>query len=70
MAIASTLSLDGQDSAKGDGSGWRETRSGEATLADSYDYVCYGKLYRFDESEDGNTMYEGLVMENMRRWTS
>jgi DNA-directed RNA polymerase I, II, and III subunit RPABC3 len=53
LSIASTLSLDGtiatkeSEAAKG---GWREMRAGEATLADQYDYVCYGKMYRFEES--------------------
>ncbi|KAF8540200.1 hypothetical protein BDD12DRAFT_880857 [Trichophaea hybrida] len=52
LSIASTLSLDGTiaskeaEAAKG---GWRDTRGGEATLADQYDYVCYGKMYRFEE---------------------
>ena len=53
LAIASTLSLDGSiankeaEAARG---GWRDTQMGEATLADNYDYVCYGKMYRFEES--------------------
>lgn len=53
LCIASTLSLDGSiankeaEAAKG---GWRETQMGDATLADGYDYVCYGKMYRFEES--------------------
>ena len=52
LSIASTLALDGTivskeaEAAKG---GWRESRN-EATLADQYDYVCYGKMYRFEES--------------------
>lgn len=30
--------------------GWRDVASGDKrTLADEYDYVCYGKIYRFDE---------------------
>lgn len=53
LCIASTLSLDGSiankeaEAARG---GWRETQMGESTLADNFDYVCYGKMYRFEES--------------------
>lgn len=49
MLLATTLNLDGS---KREG-GWRETK-GEATLADMWDYVCYGKVYRFEEGEGGN----------------
>lgn len=58
LSLATTVSLDGSvvnkdaEAAKG---GWRETRTGEATLADSYDYVCYGKIYKFEEG-DNDTM--------------
>ncbi|KAL7271050.1 DNA-directed RNA polymerases I, II, and III subunit RPABC3 [Rhizina undulata] len=47
FSIASTLSLDGAKDSDVKG-GWRENR-GEASLADTYDYVCYGKVYRFEE---------------------
>ena len=48
MVLASTLSLDGTK----DERGWRDlSRSGESTLADLYDYVCRGKVYRFEEGE-------------------
>ncbi|KAI5846059.1 hypothetical protein BZA05DRAFT_357447 [Tricharina praecox] len=53
LSIASTLNLDGtivskeSEAAKG---GWRDApRNAEASLADQYDYVCYGKMYRFEE---------------------
>lgn len=49
MLLATTLNLDGS---KKEG-GWRETK-GESTLADMWDYVCYGKVYRFEEGEGGN----------------
>ena len=48
LVLASTLSLDG---AKDDGKGWRETMN-QATLADMFDYVCHGKVYRFEGDED------------------
>ena len=48
LCLASTLAPDG---AKDDGKMWREISRGESTLADHYDYVCHGKIYRFDEGE-------------------
>lgn len=51
LALASTLHLDGS---RDDAKGWREVGRGEQTLADEYDYVCYGKVYRFVEGEGDN----------------
>ncbi|PYH89881.1 RNA polymerase [Aspergillus ellipticus CBS 707.79] len=53
MALASTLSLDGKD--ESGSKGWRDVGMGEQTLANDYDYVCHGKVYRFEEgSSQGN----------------
>ena len=48
LVLATTLSLDGR---KDEESGWREAAdgSGDGSLADGFDYVCYGKVYRFEE---------------------
>lgn len=51
LLLASTLALDG---GKDDGKGWRDVGRGEASVADEYDYVCHGKVYRFDEGDDEN----------------
>lgn len=55
--LASSLSLDGT---KDDGKGWRDVgrnvNGGEPTLADMFDYVCHGKIYKFEDGEDGQTM--------------
>lgn len=52
IVLASTLSLDGiKDDVKG---GWREPDG--LNLADEYEYVCHGKIYRFEE-EDQENMY-------------
>lgn len=55
--LASSLSLDGT---KDDGRGWRDVArsgpGGEATLADMFDYVCHGKIYKFEDSADDNMM--------------
>lgn len=55
--LATSLALDGS---KDDGRGWRDVgrtgHGGEATLADMFDYVCHGKIYKFEDGEDGQTM--------------
>lgn len=55
MLIATTLNLDGssEDRAK---TGWRPPKAGEQTLADLWDYVCYGKVYRHEETGEGVNM--------------
>lgn len=56
VVLATTLSLDGS---KDDDKGWRDVGKGgdaPATIADLYDYVCYGKIYKFEETYDGKTM--------------
>jgi DNA-directed RNA polymerases I, II, and III subunit RPABC3 len=51
MLIASTLAPDGT---KDEGKGWRDVTQGEQTLADHYEYVCHGKVYRFEEGDGGS----------------
>lgn len=56
VVLSTTLSLDGS---KEDEKGWRDVGKGgdaPATAADLYDYVCHGKIYKFEETFDGNTM--------------
>ncbi|KAM7186891.1 hypothetical protein V8F33_011563 [Rhypophila sp. PSN 637] len=67
VVLATSLSLDGS---KDDEKGWRDvakTGNAEATLADGYDYVCHGKIYKFEDGKDGLTInayisYGGLLM--------
>lgn len=65
VLLASSLALDGsKDDA---GKGWRPLAKGqEVSLADMWDYVCYGKVYRFEEgSGDDIKVYisfGGLLM--------
>lgn len=33
---------------------WRPPRAGETSLADDYEYVMHGKVYKFTESEKGD----------------
>jgi len=51
VALALSLNLDGS---KDDGKGWREVGRGEQTLADEFEYVCHGKIYRFEEGDGEN----------------
>jgi DNA-directed RNA polymerase I, II, and III subunit RPABC3 len=53
VVLASSLALDGS---KDDGRGWRDVAGGEASLADMFDYVCHGKIYKFEDAESGDTM--------------
>jgi len=46
--LSSSLRLDGKED-----KGWKDLGRGERTIADDYDYVCYGKVYRFDEGIKG-----------------
>lgn len=47
VALAKTLSLDGN---VGSDRGYREAKPGERSLADDYEYVMYGTIYKFEES--------------------
>ena len=51
MALATSLSLSG---GKDEGKAWRHVGAGELTMADEYDYVCHGKIYRFEEGTGDN----------------
>jgi DNA-directed RNA polymerase I, II, and III subunit RPABC3 len=55
--LATSLALDGT---KDDGKGWRDVgrnvAGAEPNLADMFDYVCHGKIYKFEDGEDGQTM--------------
>lgn len=51
LVLATTLNLTGTK----DERGWRDLqRSGEQTLADQYEYVCRGKVYRIEEAQNEN----------------
>jgi DNA-directed RNA polymerase I, II, and III subunit RPABC3 len=58
LNLSSSLRLDGKED-----KGWRDLGRGEHSLADDYDYVCYGKVYRFDEGFKGNAdrVYDPFV---------
>ena len=51
VQLALSLNLDGS---KDDGKGYRDVGRGEQTLADEFDYVMHGKVYRFLEGKGEN----------------
>jgi hypothetical protein len=57
LLLAQTLNLDGtiEDVQK---KGWRPSKvgAGEQTLADLWDYVCFGKVYRHEDPGEGENM--------------
>ncbi len=55
VVLATSLALDGS---RDDDKGWRDIlRPGaESTVADMFDYVCHGKIYKFEDGDDGQTM--------------
>ena len=55
VVLATSLSLDGTRDSVSDGKGWRDVK-GESSLADLYDYVCHGKIYKFEDGADGQTL--------------
>jgi DNA-directed RNA polymerases I, II, and III subunit RPABC3 len=57
IVLASSLNLGAQEDPSGggvEGKGWRQNQG--PSLADAYDYVCHGKIYRFEEGSQGETM--------------
>ncbi|ORX82085.1 RNA polymerase [Basidiobolus meristosporus CBS 931.73] len=66
LVLASSLSLDGVRDldASGKKESWRERT--EKNLADDYEYVMYGKVYKYDESSGSKVSvyasYGGLLM--------
>ncbi|KAI1938615.1 DNA-directed RNA polymerases I, II, and III subunit RPABC3 [Ophidiomyces ophidiicola] len=67
LALASTLSLDGKEENTGRRAAWRDVGMGETTLANDYDYVCYGKVYRFEDSSTaGNILGRILQWETLQ----
>jgi len=68
LAIASSLSIDATDGEDGDDvrDVWRPDEKGRQGIEKDYEYVMYGKVYKFDEgSEEVVTAYAsfgGLLM--------
>lgn len=58
VVLATSLAYDGSKDGE---KGWRDVTKrratgDEATLADMFDYVCHGKIYKFEDADDGQIM--------------
>ncbi|KAI1074614.1 DNA-directed RNA polymerases and 3 polypeptide [Whalleya microplaca] len=49
VVLATSLSLDGQKDEEE--KGWKNVR-GDSNLSDMYDYVCHGKIYKFEDGKN------------------
>ncbi|KAH3673640.1 hypothetical protein WICMUC_003543 [Wickerhamomyces mucosus] len=49
ITLASSLSLEGEDNSFINNGSWRPPKAGERSLADDYEYVMYGTVYKFEE---------------------
>jgi DNA-directed RNA polymerase I, II, and III subunit RPABC3 len=52
VTLASSLSLEEDSNPHTATTSWRPPKAGEKSLADDYDYVMYGTVYKFEESSD------------------
>lgn len=57
IALSKTLNLDGSPSDEGS---WRPDATGPS-LADKYEYVMYGKLFKFENTSTANKMYKTFL---------
>ncbi|KAI8647899.1 RNA polymerase [Parasitella parasitica] len=72
LVLASSLSLEASTSTSGveKKESWRERAPGERDLSDEYEYVMFGKVYKYEDSNKGTAgqqvsvyiSYGGLLM--------
>lgn len=67
LTIALASSLGNESSMLTSNGSWRPPKRGDRSLADDYDYVMYGTVYKFEESSDNDKMavyisFGGLLM--------
>ncbi|ODV93293.1 hypothetical protein PACTADRAFT_35923 [Pachysolen tannophilus NRRL Y-2460] len=69
IALAKSLSVDEEDIDEpmtGNVASWRPPKSDERSLADEYDYVMHGTVYKFEEGSNDNISvyisFGGLLM--------
>jgi DNA-directed RNA polymerases I, II, and III subunit RPABC3 len=72
VVLATSLSHDGLRDDESNGAadaatrGWRDVRDEGSSLADAYDYVCHGKIYKLEDGADGQTMC--VLLPSCSRW--
>lgn len=53
LVLASSLSLENVSKDGGAETSWRNVgRAGHSSLADLFDYVCYGRQYKFEDGDN------------------
>lgn len=66
IVLSTSLSPDGSRDEAAVVGGWREQSrvagEPEASLADNFDYVCRGKIYKFVEGTDQTSMYDPISL--------
>lgn len=67
LTITLASSLGNEDSMITSNGSWRPPKRGDRSLADDYDYVMFGTVYKFEESQDNDKMavyisFGGLLM--------
>ncbi|CDK24556.1 unnamed protein product [Kuraishia capsulata CBS 1993] len=68
ITLAKSLAVDEDDASEYNtaGGSWRPPRAGDRTLADDYDYVMHGTVYKFEEGSDDKisvyVSFGGLLM--------
>ncbi|KAK6459081.1 16-kDa RNA polymerase subunit [Scheffersomyces xylosifermentans] len=67
LTITLASSLGNESSMLTSNGSWRPPRAGDRSLADDYDYVMYGTVYKFEENADNDKMsvyisFGGLLM--------
>ncbi|CAN3372033.1 hypothetical protein DIURU_001427 [Diutina rugosa] len=67
LTIALASSLGNESSTMTSNGSWRPPKGNERSLADDYDYVMYGTVYKFDENSGDDKMsvyisFGGLLM--------
>jgi DNA-directed RNA polymerase I, II, and III subunit RPABC3 len=56
LVLASSLSLDGVGAGGVEKrESWRERAPGERDLSDEYEYVMFGKVYRYEDANKGSS---------------
>lgn len=67
LTITLASSLGNESSMKTSNGSWRPPKKGDRSLADDYDYVMFGTVYKFEESSNDDKMavyisFGGLLM--------
>ncbi|KAH3686271.1 hypothetical protein WICPIJ_002768 [Wickerhamomyces pijperi] len=55
ITLASSLSLDDDMKVDARTESWRPPKAGDKSLADDYDYVMFGTVYKFEETSSDKT---------------